>query len=335
MTLSTLRSRVRRYARETTEGVTDAECNETINDAHVQFALDVYGLQYFEHIQLEAYFTTETNFAINLEVYDTALSAIVDVDVVITGTARTRCSGATMRGDLSNAINTALSGTVGSGITLTWARYGLTLVIPNAGQIDIETPADSTTYVDATGLLFGGTQSSTDTTTTSGSCTLEGGFPMDCTWEQALPSDFGTIVLVEWDGVELEPAPAGLARRPEHNSNRPSWYDIREDKLRLVPSPNEQQELRISYNRVPTRTHLSNDTDTPLVPDRFQMGIAYLAASELLYTRHEPEMADRFYGKYWQERGKYIIEKKNATKATKPRGPSYQPLDVRTTVIDG
>jgi len=333
MTLSTLRSRVRRYARESEEGVTDTECNETINDAHVQFALDVYGLQYFEHIKLEAYFTTETNFAINLEVYDTDLSAVIDTDVAVTSTARTRCSGPTMRGDLSNAINGALSGTVGSGITLTWSRYDLILVVPNAGQIDINEPDDSTTYVDATQLLFGGTHSSTETTSNVGSCTLNGSFPMDCTWEQALPTDFGTIGLVEWDGVQLDPAPRSLSRRPEHYSTRPSWYDIREDKIYLVPSPNEQEELRIEYNRVPSRTYLSNDTDSPIVPDRFQMGIVYLAASELLYTRHEETIADRLYGKYWQERSKYIIEKKNATKATEPRGPSYEPLDVRTTSL--
>lgn len=332
MTLTTLRSRVRRYARETTEGVTDTEIDETINDAHVQFALDVYGLQYFEHIQIEAYFTTETNFAINLLVYDTSLSAIIDTDMVITDTARTRCSGATMRGDLSNAINGALSGTVGSGITLTWARYDLTLVIPNAGQIDISEPDDSVTYVDASRLLFGGTQSSTDTTSNVGSCTLEGDFPMDCTWEQALPSDFGTIGMVEWAGREVEPAPRSLTRRPEHYSTRPSWYDIREDKLYLVPSPSEQEELRIEYNRVPSRTYLTSAI-SPIVPERFQMGIVYLASSELLYSRHEPEMAGMFYGKYWQERNKYIIEKKHATTATKPRGPSYQPLDVRTTSL--
>lgn len=332
MTLTTLRSRVRRYARETSEGVTDTELDETINDAHVQFAIDVYGLQYFDFIQIEAYFSTETNFAINLAVYDTSLSAIIDTDIAITDTARIRTSGDTMKGDLSNAINTALSGSVGSGITLTWDRYDLTLVIPNAGQIDIDEPADGVTYVDASALLFGGAQSSTDTTTTSGSCTLEGAFPMDCTWEQALPTDFGTIGMIEWDGMEVEPAPRGLTRRPEHYSTRPSWYDIREDKLYLVPSPNEQKELRIEYNRVPSRTYLTSAI-SPMVPDRFQMGIVYLAASELLYSRHEPEMAGTFYGKYWQERNKYIIEKKHATKTTKPTGPSYQPLDVRTTSL--
>ncbi len=333
MTLSTLRSRVRRYARETTEGVTDVECNETINDAHVQFALDVYGLQYFEHIKIEAYFTTETHFAVNLEVYDTALSAVVDTDVAITSTARTRCSGPTMKSDLSNAINGALSGTVGSGITLSWARYGLTLVVPNAGQIDIKSPANNTTYADASALLFGGTQNSTNTTSNVGYCTLSGDFPQDCTWEQSLPSDFGTIGLVEWDGVKLAPAPRSLSRRPEQNSGQPTWYDIREDRICLVPAPNEQKELRVEYNRVPTRTHMSNDTDSPLIPDRYQMGLVYLAAAELLYTRHEDATADKRYWKYTQEKNKYIIAKKNATTATEPRGPSFQPLDVRTTSL--
>ena len=304
MTTSEIREQARRMSRVDTNGIPDSHVNDLINDAMEQLAKDVYGFPAEDYLTVTPKFDTRKNYALKVTITG-GTNALAETDVEITGTNRTDTAGATVATDLQ----TRARADVGSGanLTVSWDSnaWAFTFNTIDGTRLQIDSPA-SNVYIDACPLLFG--ESGIDETEAAASYT--GGFPEDCTVEVDMPSDFQNIEYVEWDDIPLTRMPGKWAFSPE-TSGTPTHYYVRGKKLRLWPVPTEQKKLHVVYKEYPTAI-TSFDTQMPsTVPSECHKAIAYWVAHEMLGEEFQEDKADRYYGKYWRERNKYVVNYAN------------------------
>lgn len=247
MTLSRLRDQARRWSRvhgqwDSGSGViNDAHLNELVQLAVDQMATDVQGFPMEEFPAISAEFTTRTHMAFHLLVEDTDGTDLVDADIQITATNRTRAAGATIASDLQTAIRAA-TGALGTE-TVTWTSFYFTIDLKQGASFTFSAP-DGVTLDDARDMLglIGFSSSGT---------IITGAFPEDCTVNVTLPSDCISMERVEWDGTQLTEVPRQWAQSPESSSGTPYQYHIRGRELHLIPVPNQQGTLHVWYKGRP------------------------------------------------------------------------------------
>ena len=243
MTLIDAISRVRRYTRTDSTGKTDAEITDSLNEGMWQFSQDVHGLTKEGYLTLAPLFDTETNFAIRLTITG-GTDAMAATDVALTGTARENASGTTVAADLQATIRTAC-GTANPTVTWSTTTWKFTLTTSaNTTSVTIGSPS-GITYINACSLLG----FNEDTTT---GYTVSDNIPDDCTVETALPSDYLQLVPpVEWDSNPLTLAPFDLFASPQA-SGTPTYYAVRNKRIRISPTPSSQKLFHIWYKYLPT-----------------------------------------------------------------------------------
>ena len=98
MTLGALIKKVRSRSRTDEDFFDDSEVQELLNEGLDEFAKDIHGLRKETFLALSQLFDTATTFAIRLTVTG-GTNALAAVDIVITDTARSNVSGATVADD--------------------------------------------------------------------------------------------------------------------------------------------------------------------------------------------------------------------------------------------
>ena len=314
MTLAEATTRVRRFARATgnaTVDITDTVIMDAINDGQREFAKEAKGLIKEGYITLAPTFDTEVNFAINLTITGGA-DAMAATDVAVTGTARSNVAGAQLATDLQATIRTAV-GTATPTVTWSATTWKFTLTTAATGtSITLAAPS-GITYINALDL-FG-----FEAGTTTGYAVTDN-IPQDCAVEEDLPSDFLALVPpVEWDNDQLEPAMFDIFASPEV-SGVPECYGIRNNKIRLYPTPREQKLFHIWYRYSPTSfTDAATDAAVELyTPALYHTGVVYYAASLIAEENHEYPISDRMLARFKEYIGKYVTAQANSNPTITP-----------------
>jgi len=310
MTLADATTQVRYFSRMTSSGASDTLVMGAINNGQTEFAKEANGLIRENYLTVAPLFDTRTNFAIRLTITGGA-DALAATDIAITGTDRDNVAGAQVATDLETTIQAA--GAAATTVTWSTTTWTFTITAP-AGTTSITLAAPSgITYVSALDLLG----LNADTTTGN---EVNDNIPVDCTVETALPSDYISLIPpVEWDGNELIQAPFTMFASP-NASGTPTYYGIRNDRIRVYPYPTSQKMFHIWYKYSPTAfTNAVADAAVELyIPTHYHMGAVYYAASIVSEWNHEKDVSDRYFARFKQQVSKYVCEKANATPALVP-----------------
>lgn len=243
MTLLEAISRAREFARVTETSHTDAQVMNAINEGVKEFAKEAKGITKEAYLDIEPMFDTRTTFAIRLTITG-GTNALAATDIAITSTERDNATGTTVASDLQAAIQAA--GAASATVAWSTTSWVFTVDSLDGTEVTVEEPS-GIIYSDARALLFGAASS-----TQSGNDWV-GSLPEDCLVETALPSDYRAIVPpVEWDKNKLYSANFDIFASPQQSSTHPVYYGIRNNRIRLWPSPSEQKDFHIWYHYIPT-----------------------------------------------------------------------------------
>jgi len=166
---------------------------------------------------------------------------------------------------------------------------------------------------DATALLV-------NSTTSSGSSSLTGGFPQGCTTDIALPDDFVSVESLEWDIYPVFPAPYDLFTRPQYSGNRPVMYYVRGTKLRVSPFPTLQKVFHIMYKHTAAEyaTVTTTSAACPL-PAGYHPAACFYAASMVAEGNFESTQANRLFARFQEQVQRYKVIQGNQSTSTRPR----------------
>lgn len=310
MTYGQIAEKARRYARMSESGVNDADVYALISDAIQQFGLDVHGFPCEDYPSIEAAFDLYDNMAFHLTIIG-GVNA-VDSDVVVTDSSTNNLTGSLAAAELQAQLR-ALG--VPS-VTVAWSPFAFTIDSVDGTSVAVTSPSSSS-YSDATDLLFGGSVSAT-------ASTLTGGFPRGCTVECDLNADVVTMQHVFWDRYALEPAPEQYFIEPQ-TTGTPAYYHVKGKKLRLYPVPSEQKRLVVRYKGLPTLTDLGDlngSTAVPTVPAEYHIALVWWVAAQLSNMNFEGKMADRYTYFYRQQVSTYVARYSNrVTETNKDAAP--------------
>lgn len=275
----------RLFGRVTTLGVTDAEAYDLVNQCIKDFSEDVRGIVKEEGLQIEALFWPETAMAINIAIVG-GTNVQAAADVAITAADADAQTGTEMAALLQTAIRT-LGGI--STATVAWANFAFTVDSQDGTDITIAAPSATTTYEDATKMLFGGTGS-------SGAQTYVGAFPEECTKRIALPANFRDLRSIEWDKDPLEERPLRYVQAQE-SSGTPYYYALGgdDDYLWLDRSPTTRKTLWLEYKATPA------DLSTDAAPDfevDYHWALVWRLAELFALTQFADEVAAKRHEQY-------------------------------------
>lgn len=312
MTYGQIAEKARRYSRMSESGVNDADVYALISDASEQFGLDVFGFPMEDYPTIGATFDLYDNMAFALTI--TGGSNVIDADVVVTDSSTNDLTGSQAAAELQSQIQAAGASTA----TVTWSDFAFTVDSVDGTSISITSPSSSS-YSDATDLLFGGAVSATASSVT-------GGFPEGCTVECDLNADVVTVQQVFWDQYPLQQAPEVYVIEPT-TVGTPAYYHIKGKKLRLYPVPSEQKRLTVRYKGIPTPTSLGDlngSTAVDTVPSEYHMALVYRVASELAAMNYEMKVSDRYMYLYRRQVSMYLTRYNN--RITETNKDAVQPL---------
>lgn len=313
MTFSEIETRARRLSRMSTSGASQTTVFEHINDAVVEFGRDAQGLPYEEYVTLAASFDLETTQAFNITIVGSTNNDI-DSDIVVTSASASNQTGTAVATMLQSQIRTAIG--AGADLTVAWTNYYFTVDGIDSTSIAITSPDDTVNYEDYSEALFGGDG--------SGTTSITGDFPKDCTVEAGLHADSLRVNKVLWNDRLLCQITRDYVINPKVTGT-PAYYNIRGNKIRLVPVPVEQQRFYIEYKGVPSQESTPNaSTDIPDIPAKYQRALAYLVARDLLFGAFEDDLANRRYAEYKRILNQYKNDYANNASETSTQRP--QPL---------
>ena len=326
MNTKEIRLQARRYSRVDTNGIPDSHVNDLLNDAIKQFAKDIHGFPAEDYLDVTPIFDTRKSFALRFTITG-GTNALAVVDVSVTGTDRTDVAGTQVATDLQATLRTAIGG--GANATVTWSTttWKFTIDTIDGTRIQIDPPT-GITYIDASMLILG--ESGIDETEAEASYT--GQIPEGCCGAVALPSDICKVTYVEWDKNPLVEVAGDMMFSPQL-AGIPLWYYVRGKVLRISPTPTYRELLHVAYKNYPAAI-TSFDTGLPaIVTSEVYKGLVYWMASEMLLEEFDKDRAATYYGKYWRERNKYVIDYSNQQTEMRTRRPEPLFYRVDTTVI--
>lgn len=317
MTFNEIRDLARKYSRTDSNYATDTEVYALINEAIRQLAVDVHGFNYVEYPDLAASFDVTTKMAINLAITGSSNNDI-DQDIVIVATTATGQTGAQVAASLQSQIRTAIGGT--PDLTVTWTDFYFTIDAIDSTSIVISSPDDEVSYVDATEVL-GISGSGTDSVT--------GGFPEDCTIRAQLAANVIRTQSVEYDRYQLEEQPYEFFMSPEIQGD-PYYFHVRGQYIYVRPTPSTRKLFKVAYKGTPTETTISDGTeDIPdIIQEQYQVALAYWVAAELLDQSFEEKPANLNRAKYTQRMRQLAKDLGNRSTTRNDRLPRRVPYSV-------
>lgn len=324
MTLAQQITYSERRARVSSNVTTIATANDVtiqfINEGVREFAKVIGGIPKIAYLQLAPKFDVQTNWAIRLTVTGGG-NVLTARDFILAATNTSSLTAASYAAYLGGQLSGSAMCTLTTSISVSWdtSTWKFTLYDESAAATYIEIGAPSGIgYADATDLLFNKTGTQTGTYWT-------GDIPMDLNLETALPDDCLSVESVEWDGRALTLAPFDLFMAPQ-SSGDPSWYAIKGKKIRLAPTPVDQELCIVQYKSMPT--DLSTTTDACPLSSEYHWAPVYYAAAMLSAENHDWDSQQQNYGLFVNETMKYKIKEANQNPSMFPRAPAYQPPKV-------
>ena len=335
MTLERQTFYAKRFARVDTNYVTDITTDDIavqyINDGVREFSKAVNGIPKEDYLTLVPRFDTRTNWYIRFTITGGA-NALTATDVAVTTTNRTDTTGATVASDLQATLRTAIGGganitvTFNTGTTNTW-KFTIDTIDGTAITVAAPTRIDA---VDGSDIILGKTG-----TETGAAITFVSDIPTDMAVETDLPADFVEMEFVQWDRIPLDQAPNDIFISPQL-FGQPRWYGIRNDKIRVYPTPNSQKLFQIRYRYRPASLSLlGTDTGTECsLPGNYHMGPVFFAAAQLLEEKHETQKSIYFLGRFAQMPTEYKLHEGNQNPTLFPEGEgSTRTWEVNPTSI--
>jgi hypothetical protein len=309
---------------ETTVTVASEATRKYLNEGVREFSKGVTGIAKEDYLQLVPRFDTKTWHGIRITITG-GTNDQAAADVAITATNRANTTGAQVATDLQVAIRTlddisnatVVFNTSGDDI------WKFTIDSRDGTDIDIAGPS-GINYTDATEILFAKTGASSAQTWVSN-------IPQDSMVETDLPADYLNMTHVEWDKNPLAMAPFDIFVSPESHGT-PMYYGIKNDKIRLYPSPAEQFEFHIWYKGQETDLTEDDTTDDATacpLPASAHMGPVYYAAAKLCEEKHEFDKAVQFKRDFFRIVREYRLRESNANWALFPGAETvYRPPKV-------
>ena len=337
MTLSAQTTRVKRLARVSSNSVTVTNTDDVvmdyINEGVREFCKIANGVPGEDYLTVAPVFDSRTNWAIRITTSG-GTANLAATDVAITTNNRTNVAGATIAGDLQDTLSSAIGGGSDTS-TVSFTTSGdilWTFLITPRGSptsITIEAPQDKQ-YVDARAILFG----SADATQTGG--TWRSGIGQDAIVETALPSTFLEMEFVEWGQYRLRRAPYELFISPE-SSGRPSYYAIKNDRIRVYPSPTTQELFHIRYKQAfaDLATNGDDNSTTCPLPANEHMAPVYYGVSKLMEEKQQFDEARNLYGEFYRMAVAYKVRESNQNPTLFPSYRVFQPPNVNVDQTGG
>jgi hypothetical protein len=276
-------SRARVNSRVDVLGVTDAQALDMVNAAIIDFADEVSGIEKDEALQIEALFWVETTMAINIAITgEHTTNEQAAADVAVTAADADAQTGTEMAALLQTAIRT-LDGI--STATVVWSDFAFTIDSIDGTDVTLAAVSDTTTYEDATAMLFGGGQ-------VSGAQTLVGAFPRNCTKRVQLPTDFRDVKYLEWDEREMFKRSFAYIADAE-GTGQPFYYALGadDDYLWLDRSPDIRKLLLLTYMATPVA--LASDGETPDIEADYHTILSWRVTELLARQIQDFEVSDR------------------------------------------
>lgn len=318
------RSRVQPEAMTTTNA--SDVTREYINHGTREFAKRVGGIPARVFMTVTPKFTVPSNFACRLTV-TAGSNALVATELPLVSNTYTAAGGAS----IATAIQQQFSNVAAVSMSITWDTaswvFRVNTLDSNTTHVQIAEPT-TISYVDGTPTVFNKTGTQTG-------YLWSGDFPLDCTLETDLPSDFYALEWVTWDGTRLRPAPFNLFVDPASNGT-PSWYAVKESKIRLAPCPRQQERFLLEYRSLPADLSVAGTDDAsncPL-PAAYHMAPVYYATAKVLEERHEADKAGLEYGLFDDQVKRYRMQTNNANPTLFPTGMANPIGPVHTTALD-
>lgn len=326
LTMAQQISLVKRLARADsaylTETDTDDIARRYVNMGVEEFVKKAHGPSKEDYIDVTPIFDTRTTWAIRLTVTG-GTNALTATDIAITATDANDTTGTAV----ATALQTAIQAAGSAATTVTWSTTAWTFTIDASDSTSITiTAPTTTTYIDATEMLFGQTGTQTGTTWTSG-------FPVDCTVRGDLPTDFYEIENVEWDGHQLYPAPFELFMSPDTSSDWVDFYAIRDKYIYLAPAPNDRKLLKVRYRYFPASITLTGSSDTTecALADEFHMAPVHYAVGMVLKETFEFEESDKAFQAFFDQVSEYRRNQANQNVKLFPKNVQYYVPQVETS----
>jgi hypothetical protein len=320
MTLAQQIQYAERRARVSSNVTTVSSANDItvqyINEGVREFAKIVGGIPKVGYLQLAPKFDVQTNWAVRLTVTSGA-NALTARDWVLAATNTSSLTAASY----ASYLGSQLSNNYAVSISVSWdsTAWKFTLYDEAAAATYIQIGApDGIGYVDGSEYLFNeiGTQTGSYFT---------GNIPMDLNLETDLPSDCLSVESVEWGKSPLQLAPFDLFMTPA-SAGSPVWYAIKNRKIRVAPTPAEQDLFMIQYKSMPT--DLTTTTDTCPLGAEYHWAPIYYAAHMLASENHDWTVQQQNYGLFLNETMKYKVKEANQNPSMFPRSQAYQPIRV-------
>ncbi len=324
MTLGTQTIMVERWTRSAGANTVTDDSDITksyINEGVREFAQRANGIATKVFIDLNPIFSFDTKAAALFSIKGNTLSCTGDVPIVSSTLADT--TPTTVANHLASNLNaTFATTTFAAGWSAsTWTFY---VQAPSTvTNISIGSPT-GIGYYDASGELFGGAISKASTTIT-------GGFPQNCTMESSLPTGFLNIDYVMYDTWQLDPAPFDLFTFPQA-AGTPSYYAIKNKKIRVYPTPTEQGRFQLYYKGFPADLGVDGASDAvscPL-PEEMHYAPMHWAAAKLFDEAHEYDKSVYHQRVFNDMANRYICREANNNPSMFPTVPRVIPPKVVT-----
>ena len=313
MTFGEITTMARQYSRVTVSGISDSDVYEFINQAMVAFARDAYGLPYKEYITVAATFDLQTAFAFHLEIVGSTNNDI-DSDIAVIDVSALDQTGAQVATGLQAQVRSAIG--AGADLTIAWTNFYFTIDGIDSTSMEISTPS-SLAYVDYVNELFGGAK--------TGTTSITGGFPKNCTVQASLSANVMRVNKVEWnDTHRLRPVPRNAFIGTQYTGT-PRWYNVRGAKISLYPIPTTIKKLYIEYKGIPNEVGSPVSTSTvDDIDSQYHLALAYWVASQLLLQTHEDKLSINREFQYKKVLNQYKLA--YANNSTDTSGPVPAPL---------
>jgi len=310
--------RISRSAGANTISTTSDATKQYINEGVREFATKVHGIATSSFLTLAPQIDIDTSFAARYRITG-GNSALTSTDVVLVSSTLNNATPTTVAAHVASNLNAALAGVGASAcITMAWSAstWTYSLCAPGATQIVIDSP-DDIRWADGTDLVFGGQ-------ITKASATLTSGIPQDCTVETSLPTGFLEMDFVYYNTQRIYAAPFDVFLRPKAWGT-PQYYGVKNKKIRLYPSPDNQDYFKIEYSCLPADLGVDGSSDSvscPL-PEETHMAPVYYAAACLLEESHEFDKASYFQGKFFRMANDYKMREHNNNTTLLPAQNPY------------
>jgi hypothetical protein len=290
-----------------------------INEGTREFAQRVHGIALNAFIDLNPTFDIDTKAAACFSIKGNTLSCTGDVPIV-SSTLRD-ATPTTVAGHLASNLNATFATT---SFSVGWSASTWTFILNTQSTVTsiAVTNPSGIGYYSAVDALFGGAISKASTSIT-------GGFPQNCTLESSLPSGFLEINYCMYDTWELTPAPFDLFVNPQATGT-PSYYSVKNKKIRLYPTPITQGRFEIYYNGFPTDLGVDGSSDSvscPL-PEETHYAPVHWAAAKLFDEAHEFDKSIYHQRAFNDIATRYIIREANNNPSVFPLRPRIIPPKV-------